>query len=135
MKKLIVLPFVACLFVLSSTAQVERASADSSKNTMRQKGAGQQDKREMMKELNLSRDQMKQMRALKQETKAKMEEVKTLDKITAEEKKTKMKAIQEERKTKLKAILSAEQFAKMEAKVKEKMGKKGNVDMMDDLEN
>jgi Spy/CpxP family protein refolding chaperone len=135
MKKLIVLSLVACLFALSSTAQVERTSADSSKKSMRQKGAGAQDKREMMKELNLSRDQMKQMRTLKQETKAKMEEVKALDKITAEEKKTKMKAIQEERRIKLKAILSAEQFAKMEAKLKERKGNMGNADMMDDLEN
>jgi periplasmic protein CpxP/Spy len=135
MKKLIVLSLVACLCTLSLMAQVERTSADSSKNTMRQKGAGQQDKREMMKELNLSRDQMKQMRTLKQETKAKMEEVKALDKITAEEKKIKMKAIQEERKTKLKAILSAEQFAKMEAKLKERKGNTGNADLMSDLEN
>jgi Spy/CpxP family protein refolding chaperone len=76
MKKLIVLSFVACLFAVSSTAQVERTYADSSRKSMRQKGAGKQDVREMMKDLNLTRDQMKQMRALKQETKAKMEEVK-----------------------------------------------------------
>jgi periplasmic protein CpxP/Spy len=135
MKKLIVFSLVACLFSLSSMAQVERAYADSSKKSMRQRGAGKQDKREMMKELNLSRDQMKQMKTLRQETKAKMDELKAQDKITAEEKKQKMKAIQEERKTKLKAILSAEQYAKMEAKVKEKIGKKGDADTMDDLEN
>jgi periplasmic protein CpxP/Spy len=134
MKKLIVLSFVACLFAVSSTAQVERTYADSSRKSMRQKGAGKQDVREMMKDLNLTRDQMKQMRALKQETKAKMEEVKALDKITADEKKAKMKAIQEERKTKLKAILTAEQFAKMEAKLKEK---KTDMDkqMMEEIEN
>jgi Spy/CpxP family protein refolding chaperone len=135
MKKLLVFSFVACLFTLSSMAQVERAYADSSKKNMRQKGAGKKDKRELMKELNLNRDQIKQIRALNQETKAKMEAVKALDKITAEEKKTKMKAIQEERKTKLKAILTADQYAKMEAKIKEKIGKKGNADVMDDLEN
>jgi periplasmic protein CpxP/Spy len=134
MKKLIVLSFVACLFAVSSTAQVERTYADSSRKSMRQKGAGKQDVREMMKDLNLTRDQMKQMRALKQETKAKMEEVKALDKITADEKKAKMKAIQEERKTKLKAILTAEQFAKLEAKLKEK---KTDMDkqMMEEIEN
>jgi periplasmic protein CpxP/Spy len=135
MKKLLVLSLVACLSVLSSTAQVERAYADSSKNEMRQKGAGKQEKREMMKDLNLSREQMKQMKTLRQETKAKMDDLKAQDKITAEEKKTKMKVIQEERRTKLKAILSAEQYAKMEAKLKEKIAKKGNADMMDDLEN
>jgi hypothetical protein len=45
-----------------------------------------------------------------------------------------MKAIQEERKTKLKAILTAEQFAKLEAKLKEK---KTDMDkqMMEEIEN
>jgi Spy/CpxP family protein refolding chaperone len=133
MKKLIVVSFVACVFTLSSTAQVERTYADSSKKEMRQKGVGAQDKREMMKELNLSRDQMKQMRTLRQETKAKMEDLKAIDNITPEEKKVKIKAIQEERKTKLKTILSAEQYAKLEAKLKEKRENAGNANMLDEL--
>jgi Spy/CpxP family protein refolding chaperone len=133
MKKLLVLSLVACLFVLSSTAQVERAYVDSSKNEMRQKGAGKQEKREMMKELNLSREQMKQMKTLRQETKAKMDDLKAQDKITVEEKKQKMKAIQEERKTKLKAILSAEQYAKLEAKFKEKRGNTETGNMLEEL--
>ncbi len=133
MKKIVVLSFVACLFVLSSTAQVERAYADSSKKEIRQKGAGKQEKREMMKELNLSREQMKQMRALKQETKAKMDDLKAQDKITMEEKKQKMKAIHEERKAKLKAILSTEQYAKLEAKLKEKRGNSESANMLEEL--
>ena len=69
MKKIVVLAVIICLFTVSSNAQVERAYADSSKREARSKGASKDDKREIMKELNLSRDQMKQMRSLKQETK------------------------------------------------------------------
>jgi periplasmic protein CpxP/Spy len=134
MKKLVVLGLVICLFAISSSAQVERVYADSSKREVRSKGASKGDKREMMKELNLSRDQMKQMRALKQETKAKMEDLKTQNKLTMEEKKANIKVIQEERRAKLKMILSAEQFAKMEAKLKEK---KAGMDkqMIEEIEN
>jgi periplasmic protein CpxP/Spy len=131
MKKLLALSVLAAMFSFAATAQIDRASTDSSKTEKRgHKGRGE--KREMMKELNLSKEQMKAMKTVQQDTKAKMQALKAQDNITVKEMKEKVKAIQEERKAKLKTILTPEQFAKLEEKMKEKRdNKKDNGEMED----
>lgn len=129
MKKLLALSVLATMFNFGATAQIERATTDTSK-TEKRGHRRHGEKKEMMKELNLSKEQVKAMKAAQQDAKAKMKTLKTQDNITVKEIKEKEKAIQEERKTKLKTILTPEQFAKMEEKIKEKRGnKKGKEEM------
>jgi periplasmic protein CpxP/Spy len=125
MKKLLALSVLVTMFTFAASAQMDRATTDTAKKEKRgHKGHGE--KKEMMKDLNLSKEQMKAMRAAQQDAKAKMQALKAQENITVKEMKEKAKAIQEERKTKLKAILTPEQFAKLEAKMKEKRGGRKN---------
>jgi periplasmic protein CpxP/Spy len=135
MKKLLALSLVASMCVATATAQIERTVAtDSTKKEMRQKGEGRKEKIAMMKELGLNKDQMKQMRGVKQDTKAKIEALKAQQNLSEAERKTKIKAIREEAKGKYKLILTPEQFEKMQSKLKEKMGKTGKAEMGDEME-
>ncbi len=131
MKKLLALSVLVTVFSFGATAQIDRTIADTSKVEKRgHKAHGY--KKEMMKELNLSKEQMNAMKTAQRDSKAKMQALKAQDNITVKEMKEKAKAIQEERNAKLKTILTTEQFTQLEEKMKKKKGNKKHKEDMED---
>ena len=101
-----------------SFSQVQRAkpvakAADSTATAVYNKKADRGSKKDMMKELNLSKEQKGKMKELNQANKAKMQELMNDDKLSQDEKKTKMKALRMEQLKNTMAILNEEQKAKL----------------------
>ncbi len=131
MKKITLLVF-ASLILLAADAQTQRkktmVAADSATTAAPAKTRGQ--KKQMMKDLNLSREQKSKLKGLQQANKAKMDEIKNNDKLTPEEKEAKLKAVRQEQLKSTGAVLNDEQKAKMKQLIKEKQkNKKKNAAM------
>lgn len=134
MKKIsILLTFI--ISISCSFAQVQRAKSatkQSSDSLSAVTGAkqGKVGKKQMMKDLNLSREQKSKLKELQLANKAKMDEIKNNDKLTPEEKEAKLKAVRQEQLKSTGAVLNDEQRAKMKQLMKEKQkNKKKNTDM------
>lgn len=135
MKKLSVL----LLFIVSvscSFAQVQRVksatkqSSDSLSAITGTKQTGKVGKKQMMRDLNLSREQKSKLKGLQQANKTKMNEINNDDKLSAEEKESKLKALRQEQLKNTLSVLNAEQKAKMkELHMQKKDSKKKNIDM------
>ncbi len=130
MKKLLVLVIFATVYSSVAFAQTDRVTNDTSNTARKNLHRGHEDKREMMKNLNLNKEQMQAMKTAQQEAKAKMNTLKAEENITVKEMKERAKAIQEEKLAKLKAILTPEQFAKLKESMKEKRGNRKNKEGM-----
>lgn len=72
-------------------------------------------RKDMMKELNLNKEQKSKLKEIKQAHKAQMNEVQNDAKLSAEEKKAKLKALRMEQLKKTMTVLNEEQKAKMKA--------------------
>ena len=72
-------------------------------------------RKEMMQELNLSKEQKSKLKEIKLAHKAHMDEVQNDTKLSAEEKKVKLKALKMEQLKKTMAALNEDQKAKMKA--------------------
>jgi Spy/CpxP family protein refolding chaperone len=70
-------------------------------------------KKEMMKELNLTKEQKGKLKEIKQAGKSKMDEVLNDTKLSADEKKSKLKSLRMEQFKNTMAVLNDEQKAKM----------------------
>ena len=123
MKKLFAFAFAAVILSSSSFAQTERQVDKKAKMERHQ---GRHGKGEMMKDLNLSKEQKSQMKILLQEMKTKREALKAQDNLTVKEMREKQAALQAEQKARMEALLTAEQKAKMEELRKQKMAEQGN---------
>jgi Spy/CpxP family protein refolding chaperone len=121
MKKLLVLPFVACMFTLATTAQTERPT-EVKERTERHKG--KHEKGKLMKDLNLTKEQQAQLKANHKEMKAKRAALKAQDNITVKEMKEKKAALKAEQESKMATILTPEQKAKMEGMKKKRKAEK-----------
>jgi periplasmic protein CpxP/Spy len=119
MKKLIALSIAASIFTLAASAQIERATETS---TQQNRNGGKGERMKIAKELNLTKEQMAQLKENQKAMKAKMEALKANDQITVKEMKEKKEALKAEQKANLQRILTPEQFAKMQEIIKNKKG-------------
>ena len=120
-KKLLSLA-VATIFMMSvATAQTERPTEEKPKTERKSK---KQDKMKLAKELNLTKEQIAQMKENQKAMKEKREALKANDLITVKEMKEKKAALKKEQDENMSKILTPEQKAKMEELKKNK--KKGH---------
>jgi Spy/CpxP family protein refolding chaperone len=120
MKKLIALSLAACVIASSASAQTERSTVKKDKT---ERHSGRHRKGEMMKELNLSKEQKAQLKTQHQEMKAKREALKAQDNITVKEMREKQKALKEDQRKNMESILTPEQKVKFEQMRKDKEAK------------
>ena len=107
MKKIIAFTMILAVVGLSASAQ-ERREMKGQKHGMHHGQKG-----DMMKDLNLTDAQKAQMKADRENYKAKMEALKKDENITVKEMKARQKAIHDEQKAKMQALLTPEQKAKI----------------------
>ena len=127
------------LFTVSislSFAQVQRAKtttkqpSDSVAKTTELNQTGKVKKRQMMRELNLTKEQKGKLKEINQANKAKKEEVLNNDKLVQEEKDAKLKALHQEQAKNTLTILNDEQKAKIKKmRMEKRKNKKGNLEM------
>jgi protein CpxP len=116
MKKLIVFVISLCFFASNAIAQVKREvnPSQTSQSNKMQKNK----KKEMMKELNLTKEQRGKMKEFHRSMKQKKEDIKNDKTLTAAQKKAKLKELHKEKKQKMNAILTPEQREKMKEQKK-----------------
>lgn len=93
--------------------------------------ASRKDKRAMMKELNLSRAQMKQLKEMRKTSKAQKDAIDGNTQLSEDERKSKLREFRKEQLKKIQQILTPEQIQKLKEMRKQKAGDKME---MDDLE-
>jgi Spy/CpxP family protein refolding chaperone len=113
------IPFIALIFSLASlsaSAQIERKPAekgiDSAYTSTGENKADQSSRKDRMKELNLTREQMGKIKELRQSGKEAREAVENNDKLSAEEKKKQLRDLKKSQMQKMQTILTPEQFEK-----------------------
>ena len=133
MKKLTLLLF-ACVTLSAVNAQTQRKkniiATDSTTTEAPSKTRGQ--KRAMMKELNLTKEQKGKLKELHQLKKDKIAQVQNNDKLTDAEKKEQLKAFKKEQLKATLALLNDEQKAKLKARQKANIKNKADEDMMEE---
>ena len=116
MKKLVSL-IVFCLFVSLSFAQVQRQKkqvdkTDSAGTSTVQKDAGP-NRREMMKELNLTKEQRSKIKEFRQAAQSKKAAIENDDTLKPDEKQAKLKDLRRELQKNTMSVLSREQKMKL----------------------
>ena len=127
MKKLLLLSLFACSLALGSQAQVTRSSKPSQRM---QSDSSRKVHMQQMKDLNLTKDQKDQMKAMRQDAKSQRAAIQNDASLTPDQKKAKMKDMEQSFKTKRNSILTPDQISKMKEMKKQnhqgkKWGKKG----------
>lgn len=110
MKKLFAITVLFVGFAISSYAQ----EAPSTKEETRKEA-----KKKLKHELNLTREQAKELKGANQDFKDKAHAIKDDDNLTKEQKREKMQSLQKEKNDKFKTILTPEQQQKMSQMKKE----------------
>ncbi len=135
MKKISIL-LLAVINVSLSFAQVQRTkpaikqSSDSLSATIETKQTGKLKKREMMRELNLTKEQKGKLKEIKQANKEKTEEVLNNDKLTQKEKDARLKTLHQQQAEKTLTVLNDEQKAKIKKmRTEKRKNKKGDTEM------
>jgi hypothetical protein len=136
MKKIIIL-LAGIIIVAAADAQVQRKRAvlpvtDSTKTDAAVTKNDRQRKKEMFKELNLSKEQRVKLKGVKQDGKAKIDAIQNDATLSDAEKKEKMKELKKQQLTSTMALLNDEQKAKLKQMLKEKKGQEGEDVMMDE---
>jgi Spy/CpxP family protein refolding chaperone len=145
MKKITSIIIVGILFSTATFAQIQRSkpSKSATDSTIvattpstpvmadQAPQASRKDKRAMMKELNLSRTQMKQLKGMRQDAKAQKDAIDGNTQLSDEERKAKLREFRKEQLKKMQQILTPEQIQKLKEMRKQKAGDKME---MDDLE-
>ncbi len=128
MKKIIALSLAFALAGFSLSAQQTREVKSRQKASSMHHGQ----KKDMMKDLNLSDAQKTQMKANREANKAKMEALKKQDNLTVKEMRERKMALMQEQKAQMESILTAEQKAtiasrktSMDSKRKNMEGQRG----------
>jgi Flp pilus assembly protein TadG len=136
MKKISILLFFVFSISLSF-AQVQRTKTASkqisdSSNTSEQLNNTNKkgNKKQMIRELNLTKEQKGKLKEIKQANKAKVQQVQNDDKLTQEEKDVKLKTLHQEQAKNTLTVLNDEQKAKMKKmKATERKNKKEKTEM------
>lgn len=127
MKKLIVL--IGLSFVITFTfSQVQRKSvvvnkADSATVTNERKPETRGEKKQLVKDLDLNKDQKSKLKEIRQSSKAKKAIFENDEKLSADEKQAKLKELKREQAKSTITILNDEQKEKMKKMRKNKKGK------------
>ena len=127
MKKIISL--IIFSFIITFTfAQIQRKTAvtnktDSATVATERKTASRGEKKQMVKELDLNKDQKSKLKEIRQSAKAKKEAIENDEKLSADEKQAKLKELQREQAKSTMTILNDEQKEKMKKMRKNKKGK------------
>jgi hypothetical protein len=130
MKKLSAL-IVFSFIITLSFAQVERKSnhsvkTDSVKHKIdRKDDSARVSKKQMMKELNLSKEQKIKLKEARQQNKAKKQAIENDEKLSKEEKEVKLKTLHQEQAKGTIDVLNEEQKEKLKKMKQGKKGKKG----------
>ncbi len=128
MKKIISLTLALAILGFSVSAQQNRQMKSHKKGTATHQGQ----KKEMVKDLNLSEAQKAQMKANREANKSKMESLNKQDNLTVKEMRERKAALMQEQKSQMDQLLTAEQKAavaerktNMEVKRKDMDGQRG----------
>ena len=110
--------FIAFSFIsFLAVAQVQRVVPqrlnDSTQSRQGNNGEGKMNRKKMMRELNLTREQRSKLKEIKQSNLAKKDEISNDDKLTDEQKKVKLKELKRGQVQSTMTILNEEQKAKM----------------------
>ncbi|MES2777911.1 MAG: hypothetical protein V4722_27270 [Bacteroidota bacterium] len=131
MKKIIVVAFAAGTFVFAANAQDPVATPEkapmSKEDKEKMKLKQEQELSAIFKEVGLTEDQEKQVRAVMEESKQKNNTIKKDDALKEEDKTAKLKAANDEKNAKMKEIMGAEKYSLYNAikkKQKEQAGAK-----------
>jgi len=113
MNKPTLIALVASAFAVSLAANVGFAagtatSATPTATTVKHKGDGH-----ILKELGLTKDQIKSIKAIRATTKAQVESIKNDTTLSEADKKSKIKAAHKESRSQIEAILTPDQIAKL----------------------
>jgi hypothetical protein len=127
MKKLTIL-FVFTFIIMFSFAQVQRKAnvankTDSAAVATERKPVSRGEKKQMIKDLNLNKDQKSKLKEIRQSSKAKKDAIENDEKLNADEKTAKLKELQREQAKSTMTILNDEQKEKMRKMRKNKKGK------------
>src|SRR5882724_4686563 len=127
MKKLVSLTVFTLIF-FASFAQIQRqkkevTKTDSTGTTAVQKQDAGPDRKEMMKELNLSKEQRLKIKEFRQAAQAKKEAIENDNSLKPDEKQNKLKEVRKELQQNTMSVLSQEQKMKMLKMRNEKQGK------------
>ena len=114
---------------LLSLAQVERkpSPAKQTDSVVDHPGSNKMDrseKKDMLKELDLTKEQKIKLKEIRQENKSKKEMIENDSRLSETEKKTRLHALQKEQAQKIQAILTDEQKEKLKAMRQEAMKEK-----------
>lgn len=116
MKKLFAIFFFIIFFAFNIIAQVKRESG-SSKNIINSNTKKSRNK-ELMKELNLTKEQKGQVKELRMDMKQKKDEIDNDKSLSPVQRKEKITELRQEQKQKLNRILTAEQKDKLQEEKK-----------------
>lgn len=111
MKKLFAIILTLTLFTFKGIAQVKRETNPSQNSAS--DSIQKNKKKEMMKELDLTKEQRSQMKEFHQSIKLKKETINNDQTLTQEQKQIKLKELHKEQKEKLNTILTPEQKEKL----------------------
>lgn len=135
MKKIISVLLVVVVMV-NANAQVHRKhSVQNAKDTAAtmNKADDKMKKKDMMRELNLTKQQRLKLKEMRQAGKAKMDEIENDPKLSDSEKKARLKELKKQQMEGTMSVLNDEQKAKMKTMQKEQKGnKKGNIEMKEE---
>ena len=112
MNKPTLIALVASAFAVSLAANVSFAAAPIAGGASAVAPAHKHDGH-ILKELGLTRDQMKSIKAIRATAKAQAESIKTDTTLTEADKKLKIKALRKETRSQIEAILTPDQIAKL----------------------
>ena len=111
MKK--ILGMLAILSIMFFTAGAQNSVNDNGRKH------GNKDRRQMMKDMNLSKQQKQEMKAFMKNNKAKKEAIQNDKSLSAQDRKMKMMQLRKEQQEKMSTILTPEQREKMKNKMME----------------
>ncbi len=135
MKKIISL-LLTVVVVINANAQVQRKhTVQNVKDTAATMNMAddKMKKKDMMRELNLTKQQRLKLKEMRQAGKAKMDEIENDSKLSDSEKKLKLKELKKQQMEGTMSVLNDEQKAKMKAMRKEQKGnKKDNMEMKEE---
>ena len=120
MKKIFGLIFLTSLFAINANAQIRRIS-DSTQNLV-SNSAKRTEKLETMNGLNLTKQQMSQLKEARRNMKQQKDAINNDQSLSDEQKENKLKDLRKEQKEKLNSMLTPEQMEKLrEERMKTRM--------------
>jgi Spy/CpxP family protein refolding chaperone len=116
--KISLIAFIFFFATFSVSAQIERkpvAAKTDSTQAVNDDKAKQQNRKDRMKELNLTREQKNMLKDIHRSGKAEKDAIENNTQLSEEEKKKRLRELQKKHAEKLQAILTPEQLAKFKA--------------------